>query len=205
MGPLIRRLTSRVEQSHWIGQLALLMRTDPANVQADIAAVRDDIAVTETPEAESNTPAISSVPLQAIDPLSQELLALLARDPSLAATAADAAGLADPRVAGLIQNPERLQNSTDEMERRLIDAAHIRASEWYADFDTRDVAAQFAAVMTRLRERDLRARRTQLELEIRRAEQEKDVGRLHELLGKFQQFTQELQQLQNIQSSNPTI
>ena len=47
MGPLIRRLASRVEQGHWTGQIATLLRADQAAVAADIASVKDDIAAYE--------------------------------------------------------------------------------------------------------------------------------------------------------------
>ena len=200
LAPLIRRLTSRVEQSHWVSQLASLLRTDQASVQADVTAARDDIAVaergTEEPVA---TVALAAAP-QPVDPLSAELLALAVRLPEQRAAAVEAAGLCDPRVAALLRNPERLDAVSDP-ERHLVDVAHMYAGEYYEGIPAAELAGQMATLIGRLRERDLKARCAELQPRIRQAENDKDRDAVRTLIQEFQKYTEELNRLQNTQST----
>jgi hypothetical protein len=59
-----------------------------------------------------------------------------------------------------------------------------------------------AALVNRIRERHVRELRAGVELEIRQADAAKDAPRLQELVAQFQDYTTQLNQLQNIQSSN---
>jgi DNA primase len=199
MGPLIRRLASRVEQSHWIGQLAVLLRTDQASVQADVAAVKDDIAAAEQGPDEPSREGTKQ-PEIPLDALNEELLALLVLKPHLAGSAADVADAADPRVAAFLREPGLLNEPADDAQRRALDVAHLRADGWYAGYSPPQLAAQCALLVAKLRERDLRRRRALLEPLIREAEQRKDQGTVTALLTEFQQFTTELNRLQNIQT-----
>jgi len=199
LGPLIRRLTSRVEQSHWVGQLAALLRTDHASVQTDIAAVRDDIAAAERGAEPETVPAVPAASPAPVDPLSVELLTLAVRAPELRAQAVEAADLCDPRVAALLREPDRLDAAADP-ERHLVDVAHMRAGEFYGSAPPAELAAGIGQVIARLKERDLRARCAELEPRIRQAEQEKNPSRVRELLDEFRRYTEELQRLRSVQS-----
>jgi DNA primase len=199
LAPLIRRLATRTEQSHWTARLASLLRTDQSAVAADIAAAKDDLPSTDG-EAEVVPPMIvSSAPL---DPASLELLALAVRSPELAASAADAADGADERVVKLVQDPTHLQAPPDEALRRLVDLAHLYGARYYEDAPPEQLAAQLAAVVARLRERRLKSHRATLALQIREAEEARDEGRLRELIGEFESSGQELNRLQSNQTTS---
>lgn len=206
LGPLIRRLTSRVEQGHWVGQLATLLRADQRAVEADIASVKDDIAGYDRPDDDQ----VTSYKLQAtdsepLDTTSQELLALMVRQPSLAAQLTECADQLDARVAAVVSNPTMLDAAYDGEHRHLIDVAVIRANELWQDYTPEQLEAHMAALVNRIRERRVRALRAGVELEIRQADAAKDAHRLQELVAKFQDYTTQLNQLQNIQSStNPS-
>lgn len=199
LGPLIRRMASRVEQSHWIGQLAVLLRTDQASVQADVAAVKDDIAAAERGADEPVAETVTT-PETPLDSLNEELLALLAIVPDLAASAAEVADAADPRVGAFLREPALLTEPADDAQRHILDAAHLRADGWYAGYSPGQLASQCALLVAKLRERDLRVRRARLEPLIREAEQRKDQDTVTALLTEFQQFTTELNRIQNLQT-----
>lgn len=201
LGPLVKRLVSKVEQSHWVGQLAALLRTEPASITADLATMKDDISAYERVAQDESVPA--AIAAHPIDLLSQELLALVVREPSLLTHAAQVAHLTDARVAAVLLEPDKLENAEGE-ERHLVDTAHIRASEFYASATAAQVGLELASLVARLRERDLRARRAQVELDIRHAEQAQDRERLTVLVAQFQQYTEELNRLQSIQSPTTT-
>lgn len=195
LGPLIRRLTSRVEQTHWIGQLAVLLRTDQASVQADVATVQDDLAALEYGPEE---PDAAATAVQPLDPLNEDLLAILLRDPALAAPAAEIASLADTRIGDFLREPNLLKAPADDAQRRLLDAACVRADSYYGGFTPAQLAAHCAALVGKLRERDLRRRRADLEPLIREAEQRRDKDKVSSLLAEFQQYTTELNRLQSV-------
>lgn len=201
MGPLIRRLASRVEQSHWVGQLAVLLRADRADVQADVASVHDDIAAYEREPALQTAPASNEKPVP-VDPLSQELLALVVKCPDLLPQAAAMPqDLLDPRVADILREPALLSASAESPHKHLADVAYMRAADLWQGWTDQELRAQLMVLGARLRERDLRARLAQLHRQVQEAEAARDTVRLADLLGQFQKYQQELNQLQTISST----
>jgi DNA primase len=198
MGPLITRLVSKVEQGHWIGQLATLLRAEPAAVKADVAAVKDDLASMERPESAVAEPAIPEV-IAPLDMAGQELLALLVQQPALASQLIDLNDVLDARVVAVAADPTMLVPGYDGEYRHLIDVAVIRANDWWQNYTESELQEHMAALVNRLRERRVRAQRADVEREIRQAEAAKDGPRLEELLAKFQEYTTQLNQLQNTQ------
>lgn len=199
LGPLINRLVSRVEQGHWIGQLATLLRADQKAVQTDVAAVKDDIAAYETgAEASDTNPASPGGGLEPLDTTGQELLAMLVRQPSLAGQLADVADQLDARVAEVAADPAMLATSYDGEHRHLIDVAAIRADDLWKDYTDAQLQQHMAAIVNRLREQRIRVLRADIERDIRQADAAHDAPRLQQLLAKFQDYTTQLNQLQNL-------
>lgn len=199
LGPLIKRLASKVEQGHWVNQLAVLLKSEPAHVSADIAATKDDIAVTESDAvAPDRTATAPAVPLDAPN---QELLTIIVRAPELAPHAEAAVALADARVAALIGEPSRWQ-AADDPDRHLVDIAYMRAQEFYAGASVEELTAHLASVTARLQERDVRTRRAALIPQIIDAEGRKDLKRRDELVHTFDQYSQDLNRLQTLQNQS---
>ncbi|HXK36723.1 MAG TPA: DNA primase [Candidatus Paceibacterota bacterium] len=205
LGPLIRRLASKVEQSHWIDELAQLVRADHASVAADVAAVYDDIAAAERGMETDEPQTAPAKPVLPPDPASVEIAAILARDPSLAPQAEPWIELVDARVALLVKEPKLLAARDADAELRpVIESAHQRAEEFYVQIPEAQLSAALESIGAFLRERDLRTKRAQLEFDISAAEQQKDSARVRELVGTFQQYTEEINRLQSIQSPTTT-
>ncbi len=200
MGPLIQRLTSRVEQGHWIGQIATLLRADQSAVSADIAAVKDDIAVHEHTETEP-VPSKPVAPLAPLDITGQELLALLVRQPSLAPQLAEFSDQLDPRVAAAIADPAMLATGYGGEHRHLIDVAVIRAADLWQAYTEPQLQEHMATMVNHIRIRHLKQLRGDIERDIRQAEAGQDAQRLRELIGKFQDYSTQLNQLQQTQSN----
>ena len=200
MGPLIRRLSSRVEQGHWIGQIAALLRSDAAAVAADVAAVKDDISANEQTEV-PNEFAKPVAPLPPLDITGQELLALLVRQPTLAPQLAEYAPQLDPRVAAVVADPALLAPTYEGEHRHLIDVAVMRSAELWTEYTDVQLHAHMATLVTHLRMQQLKKLRTEVERDIRQAEAGNDTVRLSELLGKFQDYSTQLNQLQQTQTT----
>lgn len=201
LGPLINRITSRVEQSHWIGQLAATLRTDQESVRADIARVKDDLAYQEAKERIAETQEHSIAPQQQpLDPSSQELLTLVVCQPSVASLTADVADMVDERIAPFLQDPKRMELAEGQ-ERTFIDIAHIRAGELYGDFTEQELTAQTALLCSRIRQRSLLARCVALQPRIVEAEQQHDMEGRNQLLKEFQSYTEELNRLRETETA----
>ena len=139
------------------------------------------------------------------DPASVEIAAILARDPSLAPQAEPWIELVDARVALLVKEPKLLAARDADAELRpVIESAHQRAEEFYVQIPEAQLSAALESIGAFLRERDLRTKRAQLEFDISAAEQQKDSARVRELVGTFQQYTEEINRLQSIQSPTTT-
>jgi DNA primase len=205
LGPLVQRLTSRVERGHWVGQLATLLRADQRAVEADIATVKDDIAgYDRNDEAGASDTAVVVQKVEPLDTTSQELLALLVRQPSLASQLTELTDHLDARVAAVVADPSMLDAAYDGDHRHLIDVAVIRANELWREYTPAQLEEHMTALVNRIRERHIRVLRAGVELEIRQADAAKDSAKLQELVAKFQDYTTQLNQLQNIQLSNTT-
>mgnify|MGYP001571537593 FL=1 len=140
-----------------------------------------------------------------LDTTSQELLALMVRQPSLAAQLTEYADQLDARVAAVVVDPAMLEKTYDGEHRHLIDVAVIRANELWQEYTPEQLEVHMATLVNRIRERRVRVLRAGVELEIRQADAAKDAPRLQELVAKFQDYTTQLNQLQNIQSPiNPS-
>ena len=203
MGPLIQRLTSRVERGHWIGQLATLLRAEQSAVEADVASVKDDIGSHERPDEPQQSPQ-PQVPLAPLDTVGQELLALLVRQPALATQLSGLSEQLDPRVAAALADPAMLSTGYEGEYRHLIDVAVIRASELWQNYTEPELQAHMAGLVNHVRIRQLLALRADIERDIRQAEAEQGSPRLQGLLEKFQEYSTQLNQLRQSQSQTNT-
>ncbi len=203
MGPLIRRLTSRVEQGHWIGQIATLLRAETSAVAADVAAVKDDITAHEQASVQEE-PAKPVAPLPPLDRTGQELLALLVRQPSLVGQLTEFAEQLDPRVAAVVADPTLLAVGYEGEHRHLIDVAVMRANDFWQDYTEPQLHEHMATLVNHLRIRQLKKLRADVERDIRQAEAGDNPQHLKELLGKFQDYSTQLNQLQQSQLQTTT-
>lgn len=203
LGPLIKRLVSKVEQSHWVGQLAALLRTDPHDIQVDIISVADDIATYERgSDREESQVTNHKTQIAPVDPHSQELLGLVVKYRELLPEAQKLpTDLLDARVVTLLSQPELLGPNAEHELRHLVDVAVMRAEEMWGGWTPEQAKAEFSSVANRLRIKRIRQTNFQLARDIEQAEITKNQERRDELLRQFQQNTHELNQLLSI--TNP--
>ena len=91
LGPLIKRLVSNVEHSHWVSKLAAVLKTKEEAIEADILLVKDDLEIYAGQPASPNQGEQSEsvirnqLPINKLadDMLSEALLAVLIKNPKL--------------------------------------------------------------------------------------------------------------------------
>lgn len=206
MAPLIKRLASRVEQAHWVGQLAVFLRVGEEAVQADLASMPDDLATYQyEPRPSTGTAPVASdkqknVPL---DVLSDALLSLLLKDPALLKS--QLTGMSfdtiEPRVAEVCQavvagpddvSPQALLKQMKEDDSYHMEFAYLKSQELWQGFTDEDLKQECANLLANIQRKSITARLSTLELDIREAEAKKDQTKLQELMTQFAQLSGQL-------------
>ncbi len=209
VAPFIKRLVSSVEKSHWVSQLASLLRVDETAVRTDIQSVKDDLDMYERQTGESQ-PVAKVVPNRSVDLFSEALLSVVLKNPSLLKDHLPAVQYEnlDPLTADVLKRMAATELSSfnftvfisqcDENQKMALEFAYLRSQELWSNFNDQELVAEFQNMNRMLKMRAVNARLTGLQFEIRQAEQEKNTARLTELATTFSQLAQELGTLQKI-------
>jgi len=205
LGPLIKRLTSRVEKSHWVSRLATVLKTNEEAVEADIMSVKDDLESYET----YNSQRIDEKPLRKIensqeDVLSQALLAVLFKNPvifkdeinNLDITGLDL--LAGEAILKLKDSDidnfsfDKFIKQFDQDAAMRLEFAYLKSQELLKDFSDSDLKAEFERIKSSLDHKSVSAQLAVLGMDIKEAETAKDMGKITALLSKFSDLTKKL-------------
>ncbi|WKZ27090.1 MAG: DNA primase [Candidatus Paceibacterota bacterium] len=202
LGPMIRRMTSRVEQDHWTKRVAQLVRSDEAAVRADLATIRDDLEEYARPEVPT-VPAAAPATLRG-SALDDALLTfafvhpavVAAEEPMLTKATIDPV-LRDALLAIARSTPESLRapeafTLIDPESRFSLDALYMRAHEVWSGVSERELSFFFRTMLARAHTELVRSQLRDLESAIRDAEARKDVQEVTLLAGRAATLTQQL-------------
>jgi len=183
LAPFIKRLTSRIEKSHWIAQLAFFLRTKEDAIEADIFAAKDDLEIYNNQNQPAPKVDIETASVPA-DLLSETLLSLIMKNPDLfknelknispdwldAYTAEAIAKLTEisPNNLG-----EFLKEFREKDKNYKLEFAYLKSQELWKDFEDDDLKLQFANLMKKTEERYLKNKLENIELDMKAAS-EKD-------------------------------
>ncbi len=204
LGPLIRRLTSRVERSHWISKLAVAFKTKEDAIEADILSAKDDLDVyiADQPKkiSEQKVPEVKPVG----DMLLEALLAVIIRKPLLFKDHLPELRpeLLNGPTADIVSEikktnldnfkfgkfSERFENA----EKMHLEFSYLKAQEFLSDFSDEDLVAEFNNIRNKLERRALSVQLAGLEFDIKAAEAGKDKVRLAVLLKDFDKLAKDL-------------
>lgn len=222
LAPLIRRLVSRVEKSHWVAQLAFFLKTKEEAIEADIISAKDDLAIYERGPAGPRpvsvaTPAILALANNQnkadsenleIDILSEALLSLIIKNPSLFLP--DLKNISPEFLcgkAGLILSKISEENCDSFVFSDLvkkfegedamkIEFAYLRSQELWNDFKDEELKAEFFNLFKKIKQRAITTKLTALEYGIKEAEAANDKNKINELAAKFAGLACELAETQ---------
>jgi DNA primase len=203
LGPLIKRLSSRVERSHWVSKLAIALKTKEDAVEADIISVRDDLD-----SFESREPVMDQKKALAIDPLpedilSQALLAVILKKPSLFKDDLESFDvssvdlLASEAIIKLKSdiddfNFDKFIKEFDRDAAMKLEFAYLKSQEMLKDFSDDELKAEFAMIKNSLEYKLVTAGLTALEFDIKASEAANDNKKLSSLLIKFTELSKKL-------------
>ncbi|MBX4211408.1 MAG: DNA primase [Candidatus Yanofskybacteria bacterium] len=211
IAPFVKRLTSRVEHSHWVGQVAAFLRVKESDVEDDIISFKDDLDVHEyVPAGESGQAQIKSTPNVPIDVLSEALLSLVLKNPALlkpelATVPVDAL---DPQVAPIISQISQLSESAPTIEMVMqsvqpessykLEFAYLKAQELWNGFSDQELKSEFNELVMLMRRKYINAQLANLEFDIRAAETQRDQVKVTELINRFTHLTKELSEISKV-------
>ena len=190
LAPFIKRLTSHVERSHWISQLAFFLRVKEDAVEADLASAKDDLPSEEFVAQTATAP----VPEKEDDILSQALLSVVMKNPVLFKEELKAipAELLDnytgdivARLADAGSTAEIMKDFREKDQSYKLEFAYLRSQELWKDFKDEDLKAEFQNLINKMKKRAVSAQINNLVYDMKEAEAKKDKEKMRELSVKF--------------------
>ena len=208
LAPLINRLTSRVEKSHWISKLALLFRAPEKAVEEDLISIKDDLAGYESSEADPVSHLPEKDKFSPADRFSREFLAIILKNPKLFAEDFQNINYSflNPLTATVIQtlSPEDLASfkpgafaaKLDEKTAFEFNVSYLESQELWGERNDDELKKSFYGILNQLEKRVIMAQLTSLSLDIQAAEVQKDKEKRSALLAEFDNLTKKLPKLQ---------
>ena len=214
VAPFVKRLSSRVERSHWTSQLAYLLRVKEEAVEADIASAQDDLNIYETSARASSDAAKPKpslvVKLEAPDIMNEALLSVVIKNPALfkqEITALDKSflnPLASQAFEEMIKedltqfNFGNFAAKFDSDKTLDLEFIYLKSQSLWENFKDDELKAEFNNIFNKLKQKIINARLADLGFEMRAAEAAGDKGKIADLAGRFNQLTQELAEIHKI-------
>lgn len=204
VAPFIKRLTSKVERSHWISQLAFLFQANEKDIESDLNRVKDDLEVYHSPnlkEAVANKVAIQNIP---IDVLDEAIVSIVLKDPIPFRGVIKEEDWVDmdlwtseilkkiSEYVGETFDFDAFLSQFNDNSRMRVEAARIRAQEMWSEFSNEDLIQEFNFLINRAKWRRLKAQLSSLAYDIGKAERDRDVGASRELAIRFSEIASRL-------------
>ena len=212
LGPLIKRLVSEVERSHWISKLAAVLKTKEEAIEADILLMKDDLEVYTSQQKEElvkkSLPAHATPEASARrdnklsdDMLGEALLAVLFKNPKLFRDQIKELDLefADSSLTQIISKliksdieNFKFDNFIKQFDGDLVlklEFAYLKSQELLKDFTDKELEAEFVQIKNKLEYRALVGQLAGLELDIKLAETGNDKEKLAILASQFNELT----------------
>ena len=224
VAPFVKRLSSKVERSHWIAQLSALLRTPEDAISSDVMSFKDPVL--DLPDGgrdDRNGASVSdagskeivsgpAVPRDLPDIVNEAFLSVVLRDPSLFREELPSVPyeLLHPRTAETLRRisallarakdpdgPDTflfadLAAGYSESEALPLEFANLRSQELWKGFSDDQLKAEFQTLLNAVRKRALSTRLTELQFDVKEAENAKDTVKLENLSREFQELVVQL-------------
>ncbi|OGN23757.1 MAG: DNA primase [Candidatus Yanofskybacteria bacterium RIFCSPLOWO2_01_FULL_43_22] len=216
VAPFVKRLSSRVEKSHWTNQLAYLLRVKEDAVEADIMSAPDDLeayALAQTAPDRSTSKSSIAIKIEAPDILNEALLSLVVRKPALfkQEIVAIDRNFLNPLASQVLdelakENLEQFNfgsfTKKFDSDRALdLEFVYLRSQALWDGFGDEELKTEFVNIFNKLKQKTINSHLADLGYEMRAAESAGDKAKIGELAGMFNKLTQELAEIHNFQIS----
>lgn len=196
--PLIKILPSKIEQSHWITELALLLKLKDELLMDELGTT---VAKIEMADDSSERP-MPSVPvskfsqaISALDPLEQVLISIALKFPELVQNHGPVLmtdTVSPPTLAILAAIREAPNKQFDEIVKLVepamampLEFVNLKAQELWKDFTKEELTVELTRTIDQIKRRRVIAKLTSLEYSIKEAEKNQDSETLETLVAQF--------------------
>lgn len=214
VAPLIKRLNSRVERSHWISKLANFLRVREEDVESDLTVAPDDLNIYEVATAQDRTagPTVKSAVarMETQDVLNEAIVSLAVSRPRLLADqlkAIDPQFLNETSAYILAElTKEDLANlkigefiaKFDSDKALDLEFAYLKAQALWEGFNDEELKVEFSNIINKLKLKNIRAQLAGLGQELKSAEVSGDRERIQALAARFTELTNQLATIHKI-------
>jgi DNA primase len=179
LAPFLKRLTSQVEKTHWVTQLAFFLRTKEDAVEADIDMAKDDL---ETYDRDVVAPVkVEAISAVSTDLLSETLLSLVMKNPIFFKSDLKNINpdLLDPYTAEAVAKlmaissdniSDLLKDFREKNQSYKLEFAYIDSQEQWKDKKDEELKVEFTNCLSKLEERHLRTKLEKIGFEMRAGE-----------------------------------
>ncbi len=210
VAPFVKRLVSSVERSHWIAQLAALLRVPESAVTADIQTVKDDLdAYTREPDSPA-PPAAVPAQEEKPDMMNEAVLSVVLKNPVLLKEQAEIPyELLNIQTAAIMRKMASHDGPFDFAkfvadfsgpEAMHLEFANLRSQELWNEFTDDDLKAEFRNLVSMLRRKAINARMASLQFDVKEAEAAVDKDRITRLVTEFNNLAQQLNTINKFQN-----
>ena len=190
--PVIKRIPNKIEQSHWVQNLAKRLEVKEEDIEAELKKVK-----LETPEI-IEVEDLPVLPQKSRKELLEERLAtLVIKSPK---TAADSI---DYRVIDLIGNSEIKEilrelkkNPSIDLEKTDISRSNVFNTLFLKaeieEIEEKDIIPEIESCQKEIKSLEIKNKLDKISQDIKKAEEEKDIKKLNDLTQKFKDIASEL-------------
>lgn len=177
MLPFVAAMANKIEQAHWVTQIATALKVKEDVVQAELAMVKPRGVVTKATEVSvtNQPPPIRNN----LDVFEESLLSLVLKKPELGAS------LTEQDRTHLSQDLQALLALSPNDQSLPVQFAALKAEEFWNGVPDSELETEFKNLLNHLKKRRILATLERLEYEIKEAEQQKDKTRLEKLVAEF--------------------
>jgi len=195
--PFLASMANKVEQSHWVGEVALALKTKEELLYNEIAAIKPRCVEEKEDVLTPNT----QHPIPNLNPAEETLLSLVIKKSELAERILPETGeFLSEKLKNLIEQIKPGLNRPVVAELAVADAtadltlefAVLKSQELWKDFKDHELEEEFAKLVDQIKRRKITARLTELEYDIKTAERGSEKEKLVALVNEFSKISKEL-------------
>lgn len=193
--PFLASMANKIEQSHWVSEIALALKTKEETIYEEITKVRPkeigETADTQNEITEARDENRRPEDFQ-LNPHEESLLSLLVKKPELAAKISpEFSDFLSDKFKNLLVGFNNLSSTTYNLEPALA-VVHLKSQELWKNFQDRELEEEFNKLLSQIRKRAVSARLASLEYDIKSAEREQNKEKLSALLAEFAKVSKQL-------------
>jgi DNA primase len=184
--PLIKRIPNKIEQSFWISKLAKDLEVKEEKVEEELKKIKlEEEALGLEPEEIINLPSKSRKEL-----LEERLVTLLLKRPEgLNLIEGYPLSYFSTKIKEILlnlKNPKNLSNETKDFFNYLALKSDIE------EIDEKEISREIQFCLKEIRSLGIKTKLNEISKEIKKAEEEKNFGKIKKLVQEFNQLTKEI-------------